>query len=210
VFDFLALITNKYYWKLHSIIIKFILRVYGIRVGKNFYCEGVPKLKIRGKAENIIIGDNVNFLGNIDIRNRENGSIVIHNNVSFDNDVRLVAANDAILSIGEMTGVGPYTVINCGTGITIGKNTMISGMVYIQDADHKFDDINTPIREQGYTYGNITIGDNVWLASNVTILKGSQIGSGSVVAAKAVVMSGQYKDNSILAKIPAELIKIRE
>ena len=32
-------------------MMKFILIVYGIKVGKNFYCEGVPKLKILGKAE---------------------------------------------------------------------------------------------------------------------------------------------------------------
>ena len=51
MFNFLALITNKKYWIFHSRIIKIILRRYGIKVGKNFYIEGVPKLKIRGKSK---------------------------------------------------------------------------------------------------------------------------------------------------------------
>ena len=33
----------------------------------------------------------------------------------------------------------------------------------------------------------VTIGDNVWLASNVTVLPGVEIGSGSIIGAGSVV-----------------------
>ena len=45
------------------------------------------------------IGNSVNIYGNIDIRTRESGCISIENNVSFDDDVRLVAARNGKIII---------------------------------------------------------------------------------------------------------------
>ena len=102
MFEFLAFISNKTYWKLHSSIIKIILCFfYKIKVGDNFYIEGFPHLKVRGKAANIIIGDNVSILGNIDLRNIENGKIHFMNNVTIERDCRFVSAWDGIIENGE-------------------------------------------------------------------------------------------------------------
>jgi acetyltransferase-like isoleucine patch superfamily enzyme len=209
MFDFLALTTNKYYWKLHSHIIKFILIMYGIKVGKNFYCEGVPKLKIRGKGSNIVIGDNVSFLGPVDLRNRENGKIVIHNNVVIDNDTRFVSANDTILTIGEGTGIGPFCVFNCGVSVTIGKNCLISGHIYIQSSEHGFEK-GKLIKEQNHSYGEIYIGDDCWLAANVMIAKNVKLGNGCVIGAKSFLRNVQYEDNSIIAGTPSKEIGKRK
>jgi len=54
---------------------------------------------------------------------------------------------------------------------------------------------------------DIEIGDDVWLGANTTILKGTKIGAGSVVAASAVVLSGDYPPNSLLAGNPAKVVK---
>jgi hypothetical protein len=59
--------------RIYSFIIKLYLIFLGIKVGKNFYIESFPKLKIDGMAKNIFFGDNIKILGKIDIRNRENG-----------------------------------------------------------------------------------------------------------------------------------------
>ncbi|MCW8895336.1 acyltransferase [Sulfurimonas sp.] len=209
MFEFLALITNKHYWKLHSYIIKFIFIIYGIKVGKNFYCEGVPKLKIRGKAKNIVIGDNVNFLGNIDLRNRENGKIVICDSVSIDSDTRFVSANDTILTIGEGTGIGPFCVFNCGVSVSIGKNCLISGHIYIQSSEHGFDK-GKLIKEQNHSYGEIIIGDDCWLAAEVMIAKNVKLGSGCVVGAKSFLRNIEYEDNSIITGTPSKKIGERK
>lgn len=209
MFDFLALITNKHYWKLHSYMIKLILIIYGIKVGKKFYCEGVPKLKIRGKAGNITIGDNVSFLGNIDIRNRENGKIIICNNVSIDNDVRLVSANDTVLTIGEGSGIGPFCIFNCGINVTIGKNCLISGHIYIQSSEHNFTKYQL-IREQDHSYGKIIIGDDCWLAAEVMIAKNVKLGDGCIVGAKSFLRNVEYGDNSIIVGIPSKKIGERK
>jgi maltose O-acetyltransferase len=54
--------------------------------------------------------------------------------------------------------------------------------------------------------GPVIIGDNVWLAANVTILPGVKIGSGSVIGGNSVV-SRDIPDNCFAAGSPAKMIK---
>ncbi len=53
---------------------------------------------------------------------------------------------------------------------------------------------------------SIAIGDGVWLGSRVTVLGGSRIGSGSVVAAGAVV-GGDMPPNTLIGGVPAKPIR---
>ncbi|MBL7129797.1 MAG: hypothetical protein ISS45_00085 [Candidatus Omnitrophica bacterium] len=208
MFDFLALITKKKYWFLHSLMVSFILKLYGIKVGKNFYIEGTPKLKIKGKAEDIIIGNNVSVFGKIDIRNRESGKIVIEDEVTIDSNCRFVAANNAILRIGKRTSIGAFGIFNCGVNVIIGEDCLIAGMVIVQSSEHGYAK-GKIIREQKHTYGEIIIGNDVWIAANAAITKGVVLEDGCIVGAKALVRKGRYEKNSILAGVPAVKIKER-
>ena len=209
MFQILALITNKKYWLVHSILIKYILKLYGIKIGKNFYCEGIPELKIRGKASDIYIGNNVSFLGNIDIRNRESGKIIIKDNVSIDNYTRLVSANNAKLTIGENTSIGPFCIFNCGTDVTIGKDCLISGQIYIQSSEHGFAQGNL-ISKQKHSYGEIIIENDCWIGANAMIAKNVTLGKGSVVGAKSFLRNVNYTENSIIVGSPSKKIGIRK
>ena len=52
----------------------------------------------------------------------------------------------------------------------------------------------------------VKIADDVWIGNNVTILKGTEIGEHSVVAAGAVV-SGKFPSNVVLGGVPAKVIR---
>ena len=69
--------------------------------------------------------------------------------------------------------------------IRLGLDVMIGRGVVIYDSDHH------TIRDAQGEVTNpdvpVSIGDHVWLATNTTVLKGSTIGSGSIVAANSVV-----------------------
>ncbi len=53
----------------------------------------------------------------------------------------------------------------------------------------------------------ITIGDDVWIGVGAIILKGVNIGNGSIVAAGSVVTSGTFPDKSLIAGNPAKIVK---
>ena len=52
----------------------------------------------------------------------------------------------------------------------------------------------------------ITIGNDVWIGGNVTILPGVKIGNNVVIAAGAVVTK-DIPNNSLVGGIPAKIIK---
>jgi acetyltransferase-like isoleucine patch superfamily enzyme len=52
----------------------------------------------------------------------------------------------------------------------------------------------------------VDIGDGAWLAARVTVLPGSRIGAGAVVAAGSVV-SGEIPDGALAGGIPARILR---
>ena len=112
--------------------------------------------------------------------------------------------------IGDNTYIENDTIIYSEEGydVHIGNNCMIAGQCYIINTDHKTD-TDVLMTKQGTVSENIIIEDNVWLAGNVTVLKGSHIQEGCVIGAKALVR-GKTETNGIYVGIPAKLLKKRE
>ncbi len=63
-----------------------------------------------------------------------------------------------------------------------------------------------PELEWSFPAKAISIGDDVWLGANVTVLKGARIGDGCVVATGSVVTAGDYPARSVLGGVPAKVI----
>lgn len=198
---------NKIFWLCNSLLMKAVLRLNGAKVGKKFYIEGILKLKIRGKGKNIEIGNNVSVFGNIDLRNRENGRIIIESNVKFDTSVRIVSARDGIVKIGEGSAIGPYTIINGGGNVMIGKKTIFAKNISINANDHEHKKL-TNIMDQGFVYSDVIIEDDVWLGANVCINKGVTIKKGSILGANAVVTKNT-DPYSINVGVPSKKISER-
>ena len=185
-----------------------ILLTRGVRVGRKFYVQSVPELIVNGKARNIIIGDNVRIMGQVQLKVRENGKIIIGDGCKLDKNTRFVAANEAVLRIGRETNIGPNSIFNCGADVTIGEKCLIAGFVYIQSSSHGIQK-GAFIKEQKHTYGKIVIGDDVWLGGHVFVSKGVKIGTGAVVGAGAVVVK-DIPDYKIAVGTPAEVLKDRQ
>lgn len=114
---------------------------------------------------------------------------------------------DASIAIGENTSINNgFSAIAEKRSIKIGRNCLIGHNVVILDSD--FHCLDPNLRHSGgpVSVGDVEIMDNVFIGSLVTILKNTKIGSGSVVAAGAVV-SGSYPCNCIIAGNPAVVIR---
>ena len=91
------------------------------------------------------------------------------------------------LTMGEHSSIGPYGYIGCSGRITIGKNVMFGPKCSLFAENHVFSDTEASIKSQGVAQKGITIEDDCWIGSNVTILDGVTIGKGSVIGAGTLV-----------------------
>lgn len=97
-------------------------------------------------------------------------------------------------------------VIICeGEGVHIGRDTLIGTNVEIYDSD--FHAIPPLCRKLGVARtGRVCIGNNVWLGSNVKVLKGVTIGDNTIIANGAIVTKS-IPENVVAGGIPAEIIR---
>lgn len=114
------------------------------------------------------------------------------------------------ITIGEFVYINSGTVIYSGNGVTIGNNVLIGPGCNIVPVNHKFNEKDILIRLQGFqpSKGGIIIENDVWLGANVTILDGSTIKKGCVIAANSLI-NGETEEYGIYAGSPAVKIKYR-
>lgn len=117
--------------------------------------------------------------------------------------------NPGAIKIGRNVKINHYVFMDGGGGIEIGDNVLIAPYVYLSAADHKMDNLQKPISEQGLVLGKIVIEDEAWIGAHVTILKNVTIGKGAVVAAGSVV-TADVEPYDIVAGVPAKKIKSRK
>lgn len=88
--------------------------------------------------------------------------------------------------------------VHIGNSCLIGPNTLIATVGHPLDKEGR--------RERIGICKPITIGDDVWIGGNATILPGVNIGNNVIVAAGAVVTK-DIPDNCIVGGVPAKKIK---
>ena len=104
------------------------------------------------------------------------------------------------------------TVLDC-CPVTVGDNVFMGPNVSLMTPVHPFrwQDRNPKVKVDGTVYDDeyakpIVIGDNCWLASNVTVCGGVKIGEGCVIGAGSVV-TRDIPENSLAAGNPCRVIR---
>lgn len=120
------------------------------------------------------------------------------------------ACGDGNLIIGNSFGAngGVRVIADCGGSITIGDDVIVGPNVVIRASNHRFADIERPIRQQGHVAQTVRVGSDVWIGANAVILPGVVIGNHAVVAAGAVV-SRDVPEYAIVAGVPAQVMRDR-
>jgi acetyltransferase-like isoleucine patch superfamily enzyme len=112
----------------------------------------------------------------------------------------------ALIEVGDRTEFNNNLTIKCeGAGIRIGRDGLFGAHVEIFDSD--FHDLDPARRKAGtQKTAPVEIGDNVFVGMGARILKGSRIGSDSVIGAGSVV-TGAIPPGVVAAGNPARTIR---
>lgn len=114
---------------------------------------------------------------------------------------------DSLIEVGENTAINNRAaLISQGASIRIGKRCNIGPEVYILDSNgHEL-----AVNRRGFPDNRpkpVIIEDDVFIGARVTILKGAQIGRGSVVAAGSIIPPNFVApEHSIIAGNPAAIV----
>ncbi len=126
------------------------------------------------------------------------------------NGKEILLYGEGEICFGKNSYVGEYSTWQSSKGckISIGEGCMISHNVrcYTQSNEANFDFSKQDIPSK---FGNVTIGNYVWIGANVFINPGITIGDNAVVGANSVITK-DIPANSIYGGVPAKLIKMKE
>jgi acetyltransferase-like isoleucine patch superfamily enzyme len=106
------------------------------------------------------------------------------------------------VTVGENTWIGPYTALDGGGGLKIGKNCSISAGVNIVTHDSVKWALSGGMHP--YEYQPIEIGDNCFIGTGAFITRGVKIGKHCLIGAGAVVTK-DIPDFSIALGVPAKI-----
>lgn len=93
-----------------------------------------------------------------------------------------------------------------GTSITVGRDCLFSRSIRIRTGDsHSLLDKTTGKRINPSR--SVTIGDHVWVGTEVTVLKGTTVPEGCVVGARSLLCKEYPTAYSVLAGVPAREVR---
>ena len=117
------------------------------------------------------------------------------------------------ISIGERVVIRPNTMLFAETcekvipSIIIEDEVLMGSGIHIYIHNHKFDNPNIPLIDQGYNPDKqVVLKKGCWIGANTIILPGVTIGENTVIGAGSVVTKS-IPDRVVAVGVPAKVIK---
>lgn len=147
-----------------------------------------PMASFEGAVENVHLGKGVIIDAYARIYCHKRGRISIGDNSYIGPNAFIhTGKRDGHVTIGSNCTVQAFSMVHGHGGCDIGDDVRIAGHVVIIPANHRFDNPDLAIREQGLTKQGIRIGSDVWIGAGCLVLDGVEVGGGTVLGAGAVV-----------------------
>jgi acetyltransferase-like isoleucine patch superfamily enzyme len=154
-----------------------------------------------------VVGAKTRTFWRPNIENR--GRIVLGSRVRLNSNwaaIELVTGPRGVLDIGDGVFVNYGTLISAQLHVRIGANVMLGNYCIV--ADTEIPGVGEPPGAPSLDARAVEIGDGAWLAARVTVLPGTRIGAGAVIAAGSVV-AGDIPPGKVAGGIPARVLRDR-
>ena len=139
-----------------------------------------------------------------------NGKVYIGYNVSLSaSAILLGVTSQAKIEIGNNIRIAHHLQISCANLVKICSDVNIAPFVFITDHNHKFEDPNVPIKDQGISMAPdaaVIIGEGSWIGTKAVIVGNVKIGKHCVIGANSVVTK-DIPDYCIAVGAPAKVIR---
>lgn len=180
--------------------------------GSRSEVNSFPKMEIefKGKCGLVEIHESIKIKTKIKVFIGERAYLHLDKQVSAENASLNLSAADTTMWVGERSWLRTLRCIcnaEPGMEIIMGKDIVMSLDVLFRPTDgHTIIDIQSgkPINMPKF---GIHVDDHVWLGQSVTLLKDAHIPRDCIVGAHSVVGKKDFIPNSIIAGIPANIIK---
>lgn len=177
----------------------------GARKGARLGRGALLRLRIRSAGGRA--GSGLQVERGVLIRCGAHGGLNLGRGVYLGRGVVIDVPVGAALSIGSRSRIMHYTVLAAAESVRIGARTQIAEHCSIRDLDHDMALGKVMLESRGTT-SSVTVGDDVWIAAGVRVLRGTTIGDGCVLGANAVAR-GAYPALSISVGAPARVVRYR-
>ncbi|MGI9276781.1 MAG: acyltransferase [Endozoicomonas sp.] len=184
---------------------KLLTRILGATL-RVFYWTPLFKSQLRNTPKNLLIYTGMPLLlGHLAITMGDNCRVSGQSTISG----RTSSATTPELIVGDNVGISWQNEIFVGNRVKIGNNVHMG--VKVRLVGYPGHPVEPEARAKGLPetddqVGDITLGDDVWLAAGVTVLGGVTIGAGTIVATGSVVTK-DLPARVLAAGIPAKVVK---
>lgn len=142
---------------------------------------------------NVCVDKEAHVFPNASLKVTRGGSITVGK--ALINDNAFLCASGGVIVISDDVTINRNSIVVAKQKVIVGRGSSIGPNVCIYDHDHKID--KSGFYKADFVMAPIEIGQNVWIAANCTILKGTKIGDNCIIGAGCVV-SGEIPDNSLI------------
>lgn len=117
-------------------------------------------------------------------------------------------AGEPIIELGDRCVLGRGTEILAVSSVVLGNDVWAASRVTIVDHHHRHDLPDVPVaRQWPLDVKPVRIGAGTVISTGAVILAGAHIGENSMVASGAQVRAGTYPPRSVLAGVPAKVVR---
>jgi acetyltransferase-like isoleucine patch superfamily enzyme len=136
----------------------------------------------------------------------KSGRITFNGEANFSSGISIRVDNGNLV-FGSNFSCNKNCFISCNKGVTFGDNVLLGWSVNVRDSDgHTVFNLNDTKFETN-TSEPVSIGNHVWIAANVNILKGVEIPDDCIVGYNSCVTKKFADKNCIIAGYPAKIVR---